>query len=110
MPDQIRVSNGRLSIGLSRRTGAWVELVCEATGENLVKNRRDAAMTPLQVFLGHRAEPVGPSEADAPAWDMDRQIGRPARPPPAIPACMPEASGCPCPRRSPTPWTRAFPA
>ncbi|HIQ62912.1 MAG TPA: hypothetical protein IAA66_04905 [Candidatus Avichristensenella intestinipullorum] len=71
MPDQIRVSNGRLSIGLSRRTGAWVELVCEATGENLVKNRRDAAMTPLQVFLGHRAEPVGPSEADAPAWDMD---------------------------------------
>ncbi len=50
MPDQARISNGKLSVGLCLRTGAWIELTNELTGENLIKNRIDTARTPILVM------------------------------------------------------------
>ena len=51
MPDQIRISNSHISIGLNAASGAFVELVNEVTGENLIKNRRDTLCSPLSVLL-----------------------------------------------------------
>ena len=51
MSDQIRFSNGRISIGLNAANGAWVELVDKTTGANLIKNRRDVLGSPLSVLL-----------------------------------------------------------
>jgi len=50
MPDQVRISNGKLSVGFSVSSGAWIELTNELTGENLIKNRIDTARTPILVM------------------------------------------------------------
>lgn len=41
MADQVRVSNGFISIGIHAASGALVEIIDEETGENLIKNRCD---------------------------------------------------------------------